>query len=258
MASKTYFYVILEGLPPKFLLEGLIHRERLEAGRYLLVFTNEKFFHLHKSTLQKEALVLEKGYTQGEILKLPSGIILKSFGTPDEKTIILRTKGVFGSGFHPTTRLCLQILDSLSPQSFPALDLGAGTGILALSLARKGWPLVLAVEPDSSAIKVLRENIQRNGLDKSIVPLQGDLSSLKGPFSLIVANLYLRILIPEAKTIKKLLLPGGHLILSGFLLSSLPALKRVYADLKLEQECAFGGWGALRFSFYSLNTGQIF
>ncbi len=249
MTEAPYFYVVLEGSPPNIALQGLIHEEILETGRRLLVFEDEETFLQQRPRLQAVGEILEEGRTRGEILRLPSGLAIKAFGEAGEKTILLRTKGAFGSGFHPTTRLCLQILDSLSPDPHPALDLGAGTGILALLLARKGWPGVVAVEPEPQAVKVLRENVSLNHLEEQVLPVRGDLSAVKGPFSLIVANLYLRILIPEARNLASLLLPGGRLVLSGFLASSFPALKRAYGSLALEQEITFRGWGAASFVF---------
>ncbi len=182
-----------------------------------------------------------------EVLRLSSGFIIGPFREPSPEKILLQSKGAFGSGSHPTTRLCLEILDSLYPDCSPALDLGAGTGILALLLAKKGWRRVLAVEPDPKAIRVLAENILRNRMEERILPVKGDLSCLRGPFSLVVANLYLRILVPEAPNLKKLLLPGGRLVLSGFLASSLPAIKRAYTPLEVERELVFEGWAAVSF-----------
>ncbi len=248
LGKGLYFQVLLEGFSEKVNSEDLVCDEICEAGKRLLIFRNEAAFRRWEPFLKSQATILEEGFTAGEILRLPSGVVFRAFGnSSSEKEIFLRSQGAFGSGFHPTTRLCLHLLDELKPSSGWALDLGAGTGILSLLLARKGWK-VLAVEPDLQALKVLTENIKRNRLEDKIYPLCGEVSALKGPFTLIVANLYLRLLIPQASLLKALLSPAGSLILSGFLVTSLPAVRRAYAGLVVEREITHQGWAALKFT----------
>ena len=240
----SYFKVVIEGEVPKAPLPGLIYQEALEAGRWLLIFEGKDFFRAIKGL---SAEILEAEETEGALLKTPSGIEFTPFGKPAARKLVLSVEGAFGSGLHPTTRLCLDLLDGLSPEEGLALDLGCGTGILALLLATKGWPRVVALDVSPRAIKVLGKNIAQNGLKGRIFPVLGDLSVLKGPFFLVVANLYLRILIPEARAIRRLLAPGGRLVLSGFLAESLPAVKRAYEGLVLEEERVLDGWAALKF-----------
>ena len=239
----SYLKVIIEGEAPRGPLPGLIYQEALEAGRWLLIFEGKA-----PSALKGfSAEIVEAEETEGALLRTPSGLEFSPFGEPSARKIVLSVEGAFGSGLHPTTRLCLELLDGLTPEEGPALDLGCGTGILSLLLARKGWPRVVALDVSPEAIKVLAKNIAQNRLKGRIFPVLGGLSALKGPFSLVAANLYLRLLIPEAQIIKGLLAPGGRLVLSGFLEESLPAVKRAYEGLVLEEERTLQGWAALKF-----------
>ncbi len=238
-----YIKVILETDRDDFCLPGLIYQEKLEAGRRLLLF--ETFPPEARLRLLGE--IIEVSKTEPDLLKLGSGLAISPLGPPAPDRLVIKTGGAFGSGFHPTTRLCLEILDTLPPAPGIALDLGTGTGILALLLAHKGWARVLAVDVDPKAVAVLKHNIEQNSLGGRVFPLLGDLTALKGPFALVVANLYLRLLIPGAVHIRSLLASGGRLVLSGFLASSLPAVKRAYAGLIPVKELVCQGWAAVSF-----------
>src|SRR5207237_1032052 len=99
------------------------------------------------------------------------------------------------------------------------LDLGTGSGILAIAAAKLGGPSVriFAVDTDAVAVEATRENVARNGLAGQIVVEQGStaLAADFGPYNLIVANLLAALLIDMAKSLHDLLEPGGTLISSG-------------------------------------------
>ncbi len=131
--------------------------------------------------------------------------------------IILGKKGAFGSGEHETTASCLEIMPDIPRiKGCNALDLGSGTGILALAAARLGAASVLAVDLDEAAALSCQENVLFNGLEDRISTVCGELSVVAGhSFELVLANIYADILLPLADQLVGMTCSGGHLLLSG-------------------------------------------
>lgn len=159
----------------------------------------------------------------------------------------------FGTGRHQTTRGCLELIERLapSPPSRP-LDLGCGTGILALAMAKLWGVRVLAADNDPDAVTVTRENAERNGLQTLIRPLRSEgygAAALKraGPFDLIVANILARPLIEMAPDLVRHLMPGGRAILSGLLIEQEKEVLGSHRTLGLRCEARqhHGDWSAL-------------
>lgn len=161
----------------------------------------------------------------------------------------------FGTGRHETTKGCLIVLDRLAraSQRFPRiLDLGCGSGVLALAAA-KLWPgSVLAADNDPDAVRVARENAAHNGLADRVrvIESQGFAAAglrRAGPFDLILANILAGPLIRLAPGLARHLAPGGRAILSGLLTSQagdvLAAQQR--QGLVLESQLRLGDWSVL-------------
>ncbi|MDK9718291.1 MAG: 50S ribosomal protein L11 methyltransferase [Trichlorobacter sp.] len=131
--------------------------------------------------------------------------------------IVLGKKGAFGSGEHETTASCLEIMPLIpGMQGSRVLDLGSGTGILALAAARLGAEVVIAVDLEEAAAVSCRENVVFNGLEDRITTVCGELASIEIQlFDLILANIYADILLPLADQLVRMTDPGGHLLLSG-------------------------------------------
>ena len=135
-------------------------------------------------------------------------------------TIIVDPGRAFGTGHHGTTRGCLEALETLLTQVAPAtaLDLGTGSGILAIALARLGVPSVLAVDDDPDAIAAAAENSVRNGVAARVECRLGDVASLETvPAYLVVANLLTAAHRRLGPHYARLVAPGGHLVLGGIL-----------------------------------------
>jgi len=131
--------------------------------------------------------------------------------------IVLGKKGAFGSGEHETTASCLELMPAIPGiTGSRALDLGSGTGILALAAARLGAADVLAVDLEEDATISCQENVVLNGLESQITTVCGELSAVgERSFDLILANIYADILLPLAEQLVGMTCPGGHLLLSG-------------------------------------------
>ncbi|KAB0671206.1 50S ribosomal protein L11 methyltransferase [Oryzomonas sagensis] len=141
---------------------------------------------------------------------------------PDDIVLSLDPGMAFGTGGHETTRLCLEQLETVlldRPAATPpsVLDLGTGSGILAMAAARLGAGRICAVDIDPDAVAVARENLAINGLAERIECSAAPLESLAGPFDVILANILAEELVRLAPQLSERLAQGGVLILSGIL-----------------------------------------
>jgi len=127
----------------------------------------------------------------------------------------------FGTGTHATTRLCLHFIVKVTRSApgdrFTALDVGTGSGILAIALAKLGAKKIWAVDNDPVALKVAAENLSINGVDKFVHLSSTKLSRIRQVFFVVVANLTAPLLEKLAAPLAKRVAPGGYLILSGLL-----------------------------------------
>jgi ribosomal protein L11 methyltransferase len=145
----------------------------------------------------------------------------------------------FGTGQHATTEFCLAQIVALRPRAakVPFLDLGTGSGILALAAAKLGYVPVQALDHDPAAVRTARANARQNGLTRDIVFATRDLRRLprRPPrrFGVICANLTDDLLIAAANRIVARLLPGGHLVVAGVLARQFTAVHRAYQELGL-------------------------
>ncbi len=145
---------------------------------------------------------------------------------PSRGQIVLRLDPgpAFGTGLHPTTQLCLRALERFLQPGMRVLDLGTGSGILAIAAARLGSGPILALDNDPVAVQAARGNVRRNRLGGRIQVREGTLefgtqhaAPWEGPFDLILANLLARTIRELAGRMAAALAPGGLLIASGIL-----------------------------------------
>ncbi|MBW2701888.1 MAG: 50S ribosomal protein L11 methyltransferase [Deltaproteobacteria bacterium] len=141
----------------------------------------------------------------------------------------------FGTGMHPTTRLCIQALDQALPAD-SLLDLGCGSGILALAAALAGVPRILAMDNDPEAVIVSQENASKNGLLGRLQIQGGELAQVQGRYDLVLANILSGTLIELAPEIVDRVQPEGKLILSGILGSEAEQVRAAYTALGLIHE----------------------
>jgi ribosomal protein L11 methyltransferase len=145
---------------------------------------------------------------------------------PDAVVVRLDPGLAFGTGTHPTTALCLQILDSLPIVGRSVIDYGCGSGILGIAALKLGAAHVWAVDLDPQALLATRDNASANGVSSSI-DVQGVEGSLR-PAYCVMANILAGPLIELAPTLTEACEPGGYLLLSGLLKTQAYAVKAAY------------------------------
>ena len=155
----------------------------------------------------------------------------------DGEVVITLDPGMaFGTGLHPTTRMCLEALEEHLSCGTKVLDLGTGSGILAIAAAKLGASAVLALDTDPLAVKIAKENVQANGVSKTVEVKEGSLEMARGSlFDMIVVNILARTI---AELIEKSLLdylnPAGLLIAAGIMASEEEEVKNAFIERGLK------------------------
>jgi ribosomal protein L11 methyltransferase len=158
----------------------------------------------------------------------------------------------FGTGHHGTTRGCLLALDSLC-KSLPRrriLDLGTGSGVLAIAAARALRQPVLATDIDGDAVGAARANAARNRAGSFVEVIKADGVTgpklrERAPYDLVLTNILLRPLQCLAAPLTRLTAPGAHVVLSGLLASQANAAIAAYRGFALERRIDLDGWTTL-------------
>ncbi|MEW6183784.1 MAG: 50S ribosomal protein L11 methyltransferase [Bacillota bacterium] len=135
---------------------------------------------------------------------------------PGDLVITIDPGIAFGCGTHPTTRLCLELMERAVKPGMVVYDVGTGSGILAVAAARLGAANVVAVDEDETALRVASENIAHNGLEDVVDTVEGDLlKGMTGMADLIVSNIITGIIISLAPEAAARLNPGGVFVAGG-------------------------------------------
>jgi ribosomal protein L11 methyltransferase len=149
------------------------------------------------------------------------------------RVITIEPGMAFGTGTHATTRGCLEFLevaaDRLHDDKFTALDVGTGSGILAIALDKLGAREVWAIDNDPVALKVARENLIVNQAAEKVHLTGKNLSAIRKTFSLVVANLTAETILELAEALERKVARKGFLILSGILQKRVSAVTRRFA-----------------------------
>lgn len=167
------------------------------------------------------------------------------------ETVIRIDPGMaFGTGHHPTTDMCLRALEELARPGLRVLDLGCGSGILAIAAAKLGVSRVVALDIDPQAVKAARDNAAANDAAGAVEVHWGTLDESGtgyGPFELILANISALTLERLARALWNALAQGGTLVSSGFLDDAVPTLTDAYrsAGLSVERVLEDGIWRAI-------------
>ena len=203
----------------------------LEEGEWMEMWKS------HFSTLQVGRIVVRPTWME--------------YAARDGEVVIDMDPGMaFGTGHHPTTHMCLLELEKLVAPGANVLDVGTGSGILAITAAKLGAERVLALDVDPIAIKAARANVRANGLSSTIKVSRRALASHKsarGTFDLVVANLYTKVILEMASDLVVQATPQGKLALSGIMAERAPEVEERLneegcAILRTERE---GDWAAI-------------
>ena len=142
-----------------------------------------------------------------------------------EMEIVINPKMSFGTGHHQTTYMMVQLLMDMDIKGSRVLDMGCGTGILAIAACKKGASHITAIDIDQWCFNNSLENIQVNGCP-SIKVILGDATALGHEiYDLIIANINRNVLLNDLSTYVKVLAPGGLLLLSGFYAEDIPLIR---------------------------------
>ena len=136
---------------------------------------------------------------------------------PNAITIVIDPSTGFGTGHHASTRLCLELLQKQDLDGLRVIDVGTGSGVLALAAWKLGATRVAAIDNDPDALENARDNVQRNGGDHAITIREIDLTAASlEPADLVIANLTGALLQRHAASLRRLTRPQGTIIVSGF------------------------------------------
>jgi ribosomal protein L11 methyltransferase len=150
----------------------------------------------------------------------------------DAVEIVLDPGMAFGTGLHPTTQQCLEALSTLPLEGKSVLDVGTGSGILAIAAAKRGASPVVAVDTDTLAVDAARENTVANGV---AIPVGvGSAADVPGRFEVVIANIVAPVLQRIAPHLAARLAGGGTLLLAGISAPAEAATREAFSHVRLE------------------------
>lgn len=169
---------------------------------------------------------------------------------PGEAVVVQDPGMAFGTGHHPTTRRCLEQLVQWVVPEMSVLDLGTGSGILAIAAVKLGAGSVVALDDDGKAVESARDNAQANGVDTEIKVIHGTLpNSLvsSGGYQLAVANVTAQVIATKAQPLMDALTPDGLLVVSGILTERLQEVEETLSKVNamVVEKVLDGDWVTL-------------
>lgn len=160
-------------------------------------------------------------------------------------TVVIRPSTGFGTGHHATTRLCLAALQQFELSGRRVLDVGTGSGVLAIVARRLGAADVTGIDDDPDAVRAAWENLALNP-ESTVTMLVGDFRTTEIlPSDVVIANLTGGLLVASAARLRTLAAPGGRLVLSGFLVSEEDDVRAAFDGLAVEHRAEEDGWVSL-------------
>jgi ribosomal protein L11 methyltransferase len=161
---------------------------------------------------------------------------------PGVKEVVIDPGQAFGTGAHPTTRMCVELLLGLAKDGGSLADIGCGSGVLAIAAAKLGFAPVAAFDADRSAVEATRKNARDNAVDLDRIE-RLDLRSEPTPAAdVVTANLMRPLLLRVAELIEE---PPRALILSGLLDQEADEVAAAFAPLRERRRLSSKGWTAL-------------
>ena len=177
----------------------------------------------------------------------------------DPHTIVLDPSHAFGTGQHPTTLLCLRIMDLISNDTLRAhtlegakvLDFGCGTGLLAIAAVKMGAQEAVGVETDPSSVQAAKTNVDLNHLSGRVTIREGSWEVVHEKYDFIFVNLVVAALLRTGTQIPDHLIQTGTAVISGFGENQMEEIKRFFEDagLTMTKHSTLEGWGAASLSY---------
>jgi len=160
-------------------------------------------------------------------------------------TVVIRPSMGFGTGHHATTRLCLSALQRTDLHGLSVLDIGTGSGVLAIAAGLLGASRAVGVDDDTDAVASARESVETNGAAGVRLETGDFRSASLAPADLVLANLTGGLLVSAAGRLQQLTEPGGRLILSGFTDGEEVAVRAAFPAFDAEHRAAEDEWVCL-------------
>jgi ribosomal protein L11 methyltransferase len=183
----------------------------------------------------------------GRVVIVPSWV--DWVAASDDVVVALDPGMAFGTGLHPTTRACLELLQRVEPMPARVLDVGSGSGVLALAGLRLGAESALGYDTDQLAVDAARANAGRNGLEDRFDVRHGSLpATTEERFPLVLANLVAALLVDLAPRLSAHLAPGGVLVAGGIIAARADEVVEALGavGLSVTETHDDGEWVALR------------
>ena len=162
--------------------------------------------------------------------------------------VLIEPGAAFGLGDHPTTRLAAAATERLVQAGAAVLDVGCGTGVLAVIAARLGAARVVAIDVAEPAVEATRANAARNGVAELVEVSATPLADLDATFTVVLANILAPTLIALADDLRRVLAPGGRLVVSGVLDGGYDHVVAALAPLRPIRIDTRDGWAAIELS----------
>jgi ribosomal protein L11 methyltransferase len=151
--------------------------------------------------------------------------------TAEQIVIEIEPSTGFGTGHHQSTRLCLRALQRECRSGLSMLDVGTGSGVLAIAASRLGCSRVVAIDLDPDACRSARENVARNGVSDTVEVLVEGLGARPRSSNVVVANLTADVVYHHAHALTSTVAEGGRLIVSGIMTSQVPLVLEALSAL---------------------------
>ncbi|RLD91859.1 MAG: hypothetical protein DRJ13_17165 [Bacteroidetes bacterium] len=178
----------------------------------------------------------------------PEGSLETGFnGSAENNQIFLDPGVVFGTGTHPTTHACMEALDLVNRLDVPevVLDIGTGTGLLAIAAVKMGSQRVLALDLNRLAVKTTRRNVLLNGMEEQVLAVQGDADNvIDFPCDLVISNIHYDVM--KRINQSRGFLSCGFFILSGLLRSQALKIEQMLESYPIEIIKKWGAGGVWR------------
>lgn len=197
---------------------------------------------------------MTKEQSEVPLYELHTGVTLYPLLLPNgmEKVIEISPGMAFGTGNHATTALCIKLLEYLlrGTNIETVLDVGCGSGMLAISAVALGAKNAQGLDIKMSIVNEARENVARNGLSSQIEVHLGTIEAVNDKFDLVTANILIDLIEQMSDELASRLKPYGHLIVSGFRNEHMDDVKKKFIDsgFLLKHELHEDEWSALLFS----------